>query len=207
MRNGKHHEADGRDFSHLSVNGQKAPTVRQTIEARTERKRRDRRLQGSAFTKRMRELAQLPQGTQYQRITAEMMQSPAWLALMMNPNAMAVVWRLIAEHLSHGGTANGELICTYDDFARYGIRRQSVMEAITIAEQLGFITVIRGKRAEFGRDRLPSIYALTFEPRADGSPRTDRWASDECTMHARSLLQARHRVYAKRPQQGAFNRD
>jgi hypothetical protein len=207
MRNGKHCAGDDRDWSHLSLNGQRAPTLRQAIEAKMDRKRRDRRHIGTAASKKVRELQQLPQGTQFQRITREMINSPAWLALIIHHNAAAVVWRLVDEHLAHAATRNGDLQCTYDDFAKYGIRRKSINEAISVAEQLGFVDVIRGQGGRVGKHRTPSKYRLTFEPSADGSPRTNRWATETCTMTARCLLQARLNVYAGRPQQGAYNRD
>jgi hypothetical protein len=149
----------------------------------------------------MRELEAYPTGTKFQRLTLEMVTSLSWLALTMHANAAAVVWRLIVEHMGHAGARNGDLTCTYNDFMDFGIRRQSISEAITIAEQLGFIDVKRGKRAEFGRDKNPSKYRLTFEPTCDGSPRTDRWQSAACTARARALLSARARGYAGRPQQ------
>jgi len=191
-------DIDDRDWSHLSREGQKAPTIAERIASRT---RRGRAEWGSAFSKKMRELEAYPPGTKFQRLTLAMYTSPSWLALTMHPNAAAVVSRLIVEHMGHAGTRNGDLTCTYNDFADFGIRRQSIPEAITIAEQLGFIDVKRGKRAEFGRDKHPSKYRLTFEPTCDGSPRTDRWQSAACTARARALLRARARGYAGRPQQ------
>ena len=67
----------------------------------------------------------------------------------------------------------------------------------TIAEQLGFVDVLRGRRARSGYDRLPSRYRLTFEPTGEGEPRTNRWASRECIEIARKLQDVRYKRAAR----------
>ena len=107
---------------------------------------------GAAYMKKLRELARHPEGTQFSQLTREMLTSESWKALCHFPNAMKVVFRLIEEHMAHAGAANGDLICTYNDFEAFGIPRRSIRKAITIAEQLGFIDVLRGRRATAGYD-------------------------------------------------------
>lgn len=86
--------------------------------------------------------------------------------------------RLELEHIAHGGKENGELIVTYDDFARFGIRRQSVRDALdeTIDAKLMVVTEQgRGGNREY---RTPSKYRLTYLPTFLGLKQidpTDDW--------------------------------
>jgi hypothetical protein len=84
--NGNAGTDDDRDWSHLSAEGQRAPTIGERIANRT---RRGRAEWGSAFSKKMRELEAYPPGTKFQRLTLEMITSPSWLALTMHGNAAA----------------------------------------------------------------------------------------------------------------------
>lgn len=103
----------------------------------------------------------------------EMRRSLAWRSLP--DNARRVLDRLELEHMSKGGEQNGELICTYDDFARAGIRRKSVALAIRQAQALGFLAVVRGYRTA-GADKAPSLYRLTYVYGREGSPEpTNDW--------------------------------
>jgi hypothetical protein len=182
---------DDPKWSHLSPEGQATPTLAEGIEAQREERRRRRAHMGTAYAKKLRELARHPEGTQFSQLSREMLISEPWRTLCHFPNAMKVVMRLIEEHMAQGGLANGELICTYDDFVAFGIPRRSVADAISRAERLGFIDVVRGRRAKGGYDRLPSRYRLTFEPTADGEPRSHRWRNAECIALARALDEAR----------------
>ena len=86
--------------------------------------------------------------------------SAAWRKLPAN--AKEVLFRLEIEHLEHGGSENGNLVCTYDDFERAGIRRASVAQAIRECEALGFLEVkVKGGRA-ISDLRFPSRYRLTY---------------------------------------------
>jgi hypothetical protein len=184
-------------WAHLSPQGRETPTLAEKIELETERRAKHRAHMGTAYMKKLRELARHPEGTQFSQLTREMLTSESWKALCHFPNAMKVVFRLIEEHMAHAGAANGDLICTYNDFEAFGISRRSIRKAITIAEQLGFIDVLRGRRANAGYDRLPSRYRLTFEPTGEGEPRTNRWASRECIEIARKLQDGRHKRAAR----------
>jgi hypothetical protein len=185
---------DDRDWSHLSPRGQATPTIRESIE-------RNQRRKSTAATKKVYSAARYPEGTLFIMLPLDMIQSHAWCALLTVPSAAKVVFRLIAEHLEHALLRNGDLIVTYDQFTQFGIRRKSVNSAITIAERLGFVDVIRGRRAKHGYDRLPNRYRLTFEPTHDAEHRSNRWRSEECELHARELLKERAQALASRPQQ------
>jgi len=190
-RNSRYPSEQDSKWSHLSAEGRTTPTLAETIEAQGEERRRRRAHMGTAHAKKLRELARHPEGTQFSQFTREMLTSATWRALCHSPNAMKVVIRIVEEHMAQGGLANGELICTYDDFVAFGIPRRSIADAISLAEKLGFIDVVRGRRAKGGYDRLPSRYRLTFEPTADGEPRSHRWRNAECIALARDLDEAR----------------
>jgi hypothetical protein len=120
--------------------------------------------------------------------TREMLESDAWQAMPIS--ARKVVERIALEHMAHAGTQNGELIVTYDDFARFGLRRESISEAINVAVALGFLAVaVRGRRA-FGSARRPSLYALAWLPRCDGTPATGAWRSIQGREKAEAIAEA-----------------
>jgi hypothetical protein len=91
-----------------------------------------------------------------------MLESPAWGALSIT--ARRILDRLELEHLAHGGKENGKLVCTYDDFVKYGARRHSIKLAILQLRQLGFIEVTQWGRQAVGDGRVPSKYRLTYVP-------------------------------------------
>lgn len=102
----------------------------------------------------------------------DMLASDAWAAL--TPPARQILDRLEIEHMQHAGTENGNLPVTYDDFARFGIRRQSIGAGLRLLLELGFVRVEeqgRGGNAEF---RRASRYRLTYIG-ARGEPPTDDW--------------------------------
>ena len=67
-------------------------------------------------------------------LTREMLESEAWRAMPLP--ARRIVERLMIEHMSHAGTMNGELPCTYDDFQRFGVSRKNISAAIRVAVAL-----------------------------------------------------------------------
>jgi hypothetical protein len=91
-----------------------------------------------------------------------MLESPAWAALSIT--ARRILDRLELEHLSHGGVENGKLVCTYDDFVKYGAGRKYIKPAILQLRQLGFIEVTQWGRQAVGDGRVPSKYRLTYVP-------------------------------------------
>src|SRR5215218_3524336 len=90
----------------------------------------------------------------------ELRVSPAWRALP--DNARRVLDRLELEHMQHAGERNGTLVCTFDDFAKNGIRRRSVSLAIRQSEVLGFLETTRKGGLGKGKTHLPSQYRLTY---------------------------------------------
>jgi hypothetical protein len=102
----------------------------------------------------------------------QMLNSDAWAAL--SHAARRILDRLEIEHASHGGVENGNLACTFDDFARAGIRRRSVAMAIRDLEALGFLEITQRGRRAAGEFYLPSRYRLTYLHTKHGAP-TDEW--------------------------------
>ncbi len=119
--------------------------------------------------------------------THEMMELEAWRALTLP--ARKVIDRVVIEHFAHGGTQNGQLVVTYDDFVGYGLSsRRITAQAIRIAVALGFLDIaMRGVRA-FGSARRPSRYGLTWLPRSDRTPASNRWRSIVTKEDARRLV-------------------
>jgi hypothetical protein len=94
----------------------------------------------------------------------------------MTPAARQLLDRVVIEHLSHGGTQNGELTVTYDNFVAYGLSsRRLTAQAIRVAVALGFLDVtVKGIRS-FGGARRASQYGLSWLPRSDRTPASNRW--------------------------------
>ena len=127
-----------------------------------------------------------PAGQPWVWFTREMMESPAWWAL--TAPARRVVDRIAVEHMHHGGTMNGELPVTYDDFQQFGISRHAIRTAIDVAIALGWVDVtVRGLRS-YGSARRSSKYALTWLPRNDAIAATNRWATIKSRGDAAAIV-------------------
>lgn len=82
--------------------------------------------------------------------------------------------------MTNGGTENGKLIVTYDNFAAWGVtNRQSVSKALRELEAGGFVRVTHAGRASHGAIRNPSRYRLTWIGTWDGNPPTNEWKAVE----------------------------
>lgn len=111
-------------------------------------------------------------GGQFAARLIEMLESPAYRVLSLS--ARRVIDRIEIELGHHGGTDNGKLPITYDDFENYGIDRHAIAPAIREAAALGFIEVTRAGRAGNAEWRLPTLYRLTFAVTKD-VPQTHEW--------------------------------
>ncbi len=90
------------------------------------------------------------------------------------PAARRCLDRLELEHLDHAGKENGRLVVTYDDFARFGIRRASITSALEQLEAVGFLRVMERGRGGNSEYRKASKYRLTYLATNDAEP-TDDW--------------------------------
>jgi hypothetical protein len=100
-----------------------------------------------------------------------MLRSPAWRALSLS--ARRVLDRIEIELADHGGTDNGKLPVTYDDFVRYGIERHAIRPAIREVIALGFVEITETGRAGNAEWRKPNLFRLNFR-NAKYAP-TDEW--------------------------------
>jgi hypothetical protein len=110
-------------------------------------------------------------GGQFAPHRIEMLRSPAWRALSLS--GRRVLDRLEIELADHGGTDNGKLPCTYDDFVRYGIHRHAISPAIREVVALGFVEVTEAGRAGNADWRKPNLFRLTY--RNTKYAPTDEW--------------------------------
>ena len=99
-------------------------------------------------------------GEQFAPHTIAMLRSPAWRALSLCARRM--LDRIEIELADHGGTDNGKLPVTYDDFEQYGIHRHSIGPAIREVVALGFVEITEPGRAGNAEWRRPSLFRLTY---------------------------------------------
>ena len=114
--------------------------------------------------------------------TREMRESAAWRAL---PDiGRRVLDRLELEHLRHRLMQNGGLICRYEDFEEWGLRRASIRFGIEVAVALGFVEIIRR-----GWKSVPSLYRLTYvKSFKDKPPITNEWRRIKTAREARDVI-------------------
>ena len=111
-------------------------------------------------------------GGQFAPHTINMLRSPAWRVLSLS--ARRVLDRVEIEFADHGGTENGELPVTYDDFEEYGVHRHAIAPAIREAVALGFLQVTEQGRAGNAEYRKPNLFRLTYR-HTHNAPPTDDW--------------------------------
>src|SRR6516225_9677438 len=75
----------------------------------------------------------------------EFYQSEAFRSL--NNAERKILARIEIEHMKRGGKENGRLVCLYDDFVAYGVRRPSIAAALAQLQTVGAIEITqRGRR-------------------------------------------------------------
>lgn len=116
-----------------------------------------------------------------------MLRSPAWRALTLT--ARRVIDRVEIELADHGGTDNGKLPITYDDFERYGLHRHAIGPAIREAEALGFLVVTERGRAGNAEWRKPNLFRLTIRETSHAAP-TNEWDRIKTDEEAEQLARA-----------------
>jgi hypothetical protein len=88
------------------------------------------------------------------------LRSPAYCVLSLS--ARRLLDRMEIELADHGGTDNGKLPVTYDDFERYGIHRHAIGPAIRELVALGFVEITEVGRAGNAEWRKPNVFRLTY---------------------------------------------
>jgi hypothetical protein len=104
-----------------------------------------------------------------------MYESDAWKSL--GKVEMKILARLEIELMSHRGTNNGQIICPYDDFAEYGIRRPSITPGLRKLDRVGLLAITQ--RGRISSMRNPHHYRLTYIATYDENGNriapTDEW--------------------------------
>ena len=117
----------------------------------------------------------------------EMLESPAHRVLSLS--ARRVINRLEIELASHGGTENGNLQTTYEQFVDFGIHRHSIASAIRELVALGFLEVTEKGRAGNAEFRRPNRFRITFR-NTDRADATHDWRKVASAEEAQSLAKA-----------------
>ena len=122
-------------------------------------------------------------------LSKEMIESTAWR--VMSARALKMFMRVCYEHILHGGTENGRLKITFDDFVQAGVRRQDVRATEAELIALGFIErrfdgrrgwgATKGSPAEFRLCHLSVRAADNIEPPSNA---WKRHATAEDAHHA-----------------------
>jgi hypothetical protein len=118
-----------------------------------------------------------------------MLESPAYRVLSVS--AHRVISRIEIEHASHGGSENGNLPVTKQNFMDYGIHHDAVAPAIREAEALGFVRMKRGRGGNADH-RQPNRFFLTFA-HGRGSrdyPPTHEWRKVKTIEEAQAVADA-----------------
>jgi hypothetical protein len=115
-----------------------------------------------------------------------MLRSPAYCVLSLS--GRRVLDRIEIEMADHGGTDNGKLPVTYDDFERYGIHRHAIGPAIREVVALGFVEITEAGRAGNAEWRKPNLFRLTYRHTKYES--TNDWEKIKTPEEAEALAQS-----------------
>ena len=126
-------------------------------------------------------------GGQFAPRTIEMLRSPAMGVL--SKSGRRVLDRLEIEMADHGGTDNGNLIVTYEDFSAFGIDGHSIGPAIREVVALGFVEITERGRAGNAEFRRPSKYRLTYRHTARAAS-TNEWERIKTDNEAKEIARA-----------------
>jgi len=95
---------------------------------------------------------------QFVWLPRELLETKLWAGLTIS--ARRTLDRLMLEHVSHGGVANGELSVSYRQFEKFGVSRNSVSRGIKELEAVGLIEVRR--RGRIAGQNAANFYRLTW---------------------------------------------
>ena len=128
-------------------------------------------------------------GGQFVPRRLDMLESAAYCALSLS--ARRILDRIEIEFCHHGGTDNGRLPVTYQDFANYGVHRQAIYPAIRELVALGFVEITEQGVAGTAEFRRPNKFRLTYRytdsARGDG---THEWMKVKTEEEARLIAEA-----------------
>ena len=125
-------------------------------------------------------------GGQFAPRRIDMLRSPAYRALSLS--GRKVLDRLEIEMADHGGTDNGRLPVTYQNFVDYGIHRQAIYPAIREVVALGFVELTEQGVAGTAEFRKPNKFRLTYRhtdnARGDGTHEWMKVSEDDAPLIA-----------------------
>jgi hypothetical protein len=113
--------------------------------------------------------------------------------------------RLEIEIAHHGGSDNGRLSVTFDDFVKYGIHRHSIAPGLREVCALGFVEITERGRAGNAEWRRPSLYRLTYR-QVGNAKTTDEWKHITTVERALEVSSAARRQSATSRRSAAKNR-
>ncbi len=116
------------------------------------------RSSGKLTGKRLKKLLGPPDDQPWCWLPRELIASPAWRARRIN--TVRLIDALLADHMSHAGQENGNLMATYDQLVAAGAARRLIWNAIAEGVFFGLIRVKPGGR--WVDSNQPSTYRLTW---------------------------------------------
>jgi hypothetical protein len=138
---------------------------------------------------------------QFSARTIAMIESPAFQVLSLG--AHRVLLRLEIEHAHHGGNDNGQLPCTFDDFAKYGMDRHAIAPAIREVVALGFVEITQPGRAGNAEWRRPNMFRLTYRQKDRAEP-TNEWRKIKSIEEAEMVAKTARTAKPKKNSQWGF---
>jgi hypothetical protein len=120
-----------------------------------------------------------------------MLESPAYRVLSLS--AHRILARLEIELAHHGGSDNGKLPTTYEQFQDFGIDRQAIAPAIRELEALGFIEITVRGRAGNAEHREPNRFRLTYR-HTEKANSTDEWRRVQTLEKAQMIARTARRA-------------
>jgi hypothetical protein len=126
----------------------------------------------------------------------KMLESPVFRVLSLS--ARRALDRIEIELAHHGGTNNGRLPVTYDDFERYGMDRHAIAPAIRELVALGLIEVTEQGRAGNADWRAPNRFRLTYKATRGADP-THEWKRIYTNELAEKIAKAARNASPREP--------
>jgi hypothetical protein len=121
----------------------------------------------------------------------EMMDSPAYRVMSLSCHRFISRLEIEFERTHHRNPfKNGEIVCTTDQFAEYGINRNQIAPARREAIALGFVRVTRPGSAGNSEYRQPAQYLLTCRAAGSNAIVENGWSRIKTLEEAEAVAKA-----------------
>jgi hypothetical protein len=121
----------------------------------------------------------------------EMMDSPAYRVMSLSCHRFISRLEIEFERTHHRNPfKNGEIVCTTDQFAEYGINRNQIAPARREAIALGFVRVTRPGSAGNSEYRQPAQYLLTYRAAGSNAIVENGWSRIKTLEEAEAVAKA-----------------